>query len=48
MSKQENTNKTFAKENEVFIKACEKVGIKATSRQASKWRMGIGKAFKQS
>ena len=30
-----------------FIGACSKAGIKATKRQASKWLMQKGKAFKE-
>jgi hypothetical protein len=41
------TNKIFAEQDEPFKKACEKVGITATKRQASKWRSGKGKAYKQ-
>lgn len=41
------TNKEFSTQNELFKKACEKVGIPATKRQASKWRSGKGKAYKQ-
>lgn len=38
------TNKKFAKENQKFRKACEDAGIEPTSRQASKYRRGFGKA----
>lgn len=40
------TNKTFAKYDMKFIQACEKIGIKPTKRQASKWRMRKGSAWK--
>ena len=39
------TNIEFAKNDSAFKAACEAVGLKATSRQASKWRMGFGLAF---
>ena len=39
------TNKEYAKTNTVFKVACVKVKIKATARQASKWRRGRGKAY---
>ena len=38
------SNKEFAKTDQAFINACEKVGIPATKRQASKWRSKKGKA----
>lgn len=34
-------------ENKEFIQACEKVGLSATRRQASKWLMKKGKAWKE-
>jgi hypothetical protein len=40
------TNAMFMK-NEAFVKACENVNLKVTKRQASKWRMNKGKAFKE-
>jgi len=40
-------NKKFAAIDKAFINACEKVGITATPRQASKWRNGKGKAYKE-
>jgi hypothetical protein len=40
------TNKEFAEKDIAFKKACEKVGLVATKRQASKWRMNKGKAYK--
>jgi len=43
----ETTNKEFASKNEEFQKACEKVNIKPTTRQASKWRMKKGLAWKE-
>ncbi len=41
------TNKHFAEHNEPFKQACEKAGLKSTTRQASKWRMQKGKAWKE-
>lgn len=43
----ELTNKQFAEKNEEFKKACEKVEIKVSTRQASKWRMKRGKAWNE-
>lgn len=43
----EITNKQFAENNEEFRKACEALEIKPTTRQASKWRMKKGKAWKE-
>ena len=40
------TNKKFAETNQEFIEACQSIDIKPTKRQASKYRMGKGKAFK--
>ena len=40
------TNVKFSKENENFKNACEKNDVPATKRQASKFRMGKGKAYK--
>ncbi|MFA5025086.1 MAG: hypothetical protein WC503_01065 [Candidatus Shapirobacteria bacterium] len=40
------TNKKFVEVDKAFISACEKVGIKPTSRQASKYRAKKGLAFK--
>jgi hypothetical protein len=39
------TNREFATTDTTFIKACERVGIKPTARQASKWHRRIGLAF---
>ena len=39
-------NLKFSKEDETFKNACESAGIPATKRQASRYRMGKGKAFK--
>jgi len=39
-------NKNFAEENQTFIQACKEVNLPATKRQASKWRMKKGKAWK--
>ena len=41
------TNLEFSKENAVFIKACGKVDIKATKRQAGKYRRKCGRAYKE-
>jgi hypothetical protein len=38
-------NEKFYKEDQAFITACEKVGIKPTRRQASKWRNQKGLAY---
>ena len=38
------TNQEFAKTNQDFINACERVEIKPNATQASKWRRGFGKA----
>lgn len=40
------TNKEYSETNQELIKACEKVNIPATTRQASKWRRKKGKAWK--
>lgn len=42
--KKPQTNKEYAKTNKKFIEACQAVGIPPTSRQASKYRRGFGKA----
>jgi|GEM_PF-5451631 len=42
------TNQKFAENDEQFRNACELVGLKPTTRQASKWRMKRGKAWKAS
>jgi hypothetical protein len=39
------TNKEYAKKNTMFINACEKAEVEPTKRQASKFRMGKGKAY---
>jgi hypothetical protein len=41
------TNAEFATKNKEFITACAKAGIPATTRQASKWRMKKGLAWKK-
>jgi len=41
----EVANKSVLK-NEIFLKACEYSGIKATTRQASKWNNQKGLAYK--
>lgn len=40
------TNKMFMENNEVFKTCCERMEIEPTLRQASKFRMGKGTAFK--
>jgi hypothetical protein len=45
MAKEVITNKMF-KNDENFVKFCKKAGIEPTARQASKFRMGKGLAFK--
>lgn len=42
---QHPTNEEYAKDPK-FVAACDNVGIKATSRQASKYRRKMGKAYK--
>jgi hypothetical protein len=39
------TNAEFMKDGD-FISACEEVNLKVTKRQASKFRMKIGKAYR--
>ena len=39
------TNREFAQSNQEFRDACQKVGLPPTTRQASKWRLGLGKAW---
>ena len=39
-------NKEFAEKDTAFRKCCEKAGVEPTTRQALKWRMGKGKAYK--
>ena len=40
------TNKKFAETDQTFIAAYERAGIKVTTRQASKYRNGKGKAIR--
>jgi hypothetical protein len=40
------TNKKFSTDDDFFKKACEKAGVEATTRQASKFRNNRGLAFK--
>jgi len=47
MEKKE-TNRSVAANNKLFKLACESAGIKPTKRQASKFRMGKGLAYKAS
>jgi hypothetical protein len=39
--------KYFNEQQPTFLAACEKAGLKPTRRQASKWLMRKGKAFKE-
>ena len=39
-------NKEFAEKDVKFNNACASLDMKATTRQASKWRMGKGRAYK--
>ena len=41
------TNTEFAEKNKEFREACEVAKIPATKRQASKWRMKKGLAYKK-
>jgi len=41
------TNKEFAETNENFKKACKRVELEPTTRQASKWRLHKGLAWKK-
>jgi len=41
------TVKFFNSQDSKFVAACESAGIKATKRQASKWLMCKGKAYKE-
>jgi len=43
---QKPTNKAFAKEDTTFQAACEQAGVQPTARQASKYRMKRGAAYK--
>ncbi len=38
-------NKEFAAKDSAFIEACAKAEVQPTSRQASKFRRGYGKAY---
>lgn len=40
------TNTEFAAKNDGLKAACEKAGIPATKRQASKWRRKFGTAYR--
>jgi len=40
------TNKMFAKDDSFFNKACGMAEVESTTRQASKFRMGKGSAYK--
>ena len=39
------TNKEFAQTDVTFQRACDAVNLKATTRQAAKWRQRKGKAY---
>jgi len=41
------THATFSQTDEAFQAACEKAGIPATTRQASKWRRKRGLAWQK-
>lgn len=41
------TNREFAKNNDAFMAACVEAGVETTSRQASKFRLGKGKAYQK-
>ena len=41
------TNKTFAQTDGTFKEACSEAGIPNTARQASKYKRGMGLAFKK-
>lgn len=43
----EKVLKYFNEQQPAFLAACEKAGLKPTRRQASKWLMKKGKAFKE-
>lgn len=45
MAQTEITNRSFAETNEMFKKCCELAKIKATKRQASKFKRNRGKAY---
>lgn len=40
------TNRTFAKNDDIFKKCCQEANIPDTKRQASKFRRNKGKAYK--
>lgn len=39
------TNRQMTEQDAGFVEACQKAGIKATKRQASKYRRGLGAAY---
>ena len=45
--KKEETNHHFSKTDQKFIDACSKAGVEPTSRQASKWKRKMGKAYNE-
>ena len=40
------TNREMTKNDKTFLKACENAGVDPTKRQASKFRRGMGLAYK--
>jgi hypothetical protein len=40
------TNQQYAQQNEVFKEACFLASCEPTKRQASKFRLGVGSAYK--
>ena len=42
------TNEEFAKTYQPFLTACKEAGVEPTTRQASKYRRGIGEVVKVS
>jgi predicted HicB family RNase H-like nuclease len=46
MTNTRKTNKEFAATDQNFLKHCKATKVEPTKRQASKFRMGKGKAFK--
>ena len=41
------TNNQFSTQDSTFRECCTEAGVKNTKRQASKYRLGRGSAFKQ-
>lgn len=44
-SKKVMTNKEFTGKDETFKNTCKAAGLKVTTRQASKFRRGMGRAY---